>query len=143
MVEIIVRTILNPTESLEKIEAAIKNILPNPEIKTEQLGEITYVISRASGKDSLSLLHRLLHEQRILEAARKIMKSTIMHNEPFYLNKQAALMGKISFCSVEGESPLGPIEVTIEAEDMEKLIDWLTPKTINGKPISKKTKAPT
>jgi len=35
----------------------------------------------------------------------------------------------------EGESPLGPIVVTLEAPDAEHLIDYLAPRTVDGRPI--------
>jgi len=43
----------------------------------------------------------------------------------FYLNKQAAYAGHVSFSAPEGESPLGPIQVIIETENTDQLIDWL------------------
>jgi uncharacterized protein len=43
----------------------------------------------------------------------------------FFLNKQAAYAGHVSFSAPEGESPLGPIQVMIETDHMEELIDWL------------------
>jgi hypothetical protein len=51
----------------------------------------------------------------------------------FMLNKQAAWVGKVNFTG--GESPLGPIEVTINARDIERMIDWLAPPTKDGKLI--------
>jgi predicted RNA binding protein with dsRBD fold (UPF0201 family) len=51
----------------------------------------------------------------------------------FMLNKQVAAVGKVSFTT--GESPLGPIVVTIETPDIERLIDYLAPRTRDGKPI--------
>jgi predicted RNA binding protein with dsRBD fold (UPF0201 family) len=49
------------------------------------------------------------------------------------LNKQVATVSKVSF--TDDESPLGPIIVTIEALDIERLIDYLAPRTRDGKPI--------
>jgi predicted RNA binding protein with dsRBD fold (UPF0201 family) len=43
----------------------------------------------------------------------------------FYLNKQAAYAGHVSFSAPEGESPLGPIQVIVETENPEQLVDWL------------------
>jgi predicted RNA binding protein with dsRBD fold (UPF0201 family) len=51
----------------------------------------------------------------------------------FFLNKQAAYAGHVSFSAPEGESPLGPIQVILETEDPEQLIDWLA-----GKPEERK-----
>ncbi len=43
----------------------------------------------------------------------------------FFLNKQVAFAGHVSFCEPEGESPLGPIRVVIEADDPAGIIDWI------------------
>ena len=43
-----------------------------------------------------------------------------------FLNKQVAFAGHISFSAPEGESPLGPIRLSIEAQDPVDVIDWLT-----------------
>lgn len=43
-----------------------------------------------------------------------------------FLNKQVAFAGHVSFCEPVGESPLGPIRVEIESEDLIGMIDWLT-----------------
>jgi predicted RNA binding protein with dsRBD fold (UPF0201 family) len=51
----------------------------------------------------------------------------------FFLNKQAAYAGHVSFSAPEGESPLGPIQVILETENPEQLIDWLA-----GKPEERK-----
>ena len=44
----------------------------------------------------------------------------------FYLNKQAAFVDTVAVCSESDESPLGPIKVTIEANDIENIIQTLT-----------------
>jgi len=47
----------------------------------------------------------------------------------FYLNKQVAYAGHVSFCQPVAESPLGPIKVQILCDKPKDLIDWLAPKT--------------
>ena len=44
----------------------------------------------------------------------------------FFLNKQAAYAGHVSFSAPDGESPLGPIQVIVETENPEHVINWLT-----------------
>jgi predicted RNA binding protein with dsRBD fold (UPF0201 family) len=41
------------------------------------------------------------------------------------LNKQAAFMGRVSFCAPIGESPHGPISVVVESEEMQTVVDYL------------------
>ena len=35
-------------------------------------------------------------------------------------------MGTLVVCEDEAESPLGPIELTIETKNLDSFIDWLT-----------------
>ncbi|MEM3766442.1 MAG: hypothetical protein QXU46_05395, partial [Candidatus Bathyarchaeia archaeon] len=51
------------------------------------------------------------------------------NNITFYLNKQVAYAGHVSFSKAVAESPLGPIKVQIECGNPRQLIDWLAPKT--------------
>uniref|UniRef100_A0A7C5Y7J5 Uncharacterized protein n=1 Tax=Caldiarchaeum subterraneum TaxID=311458 RepID=A0A7C5Y7J5_CALS0 len=44
----------------------------------------------------------------------------------FYLNKQAAAMGKLSFYEKGEVMALGPIEVIVETTQPNELINWLT-----------------
>jgi len=69
-----------------------------------------------------------------LDSARSVMQRGKHGNVVrFMLNKQVATVGKVSF--TEGESPLGPIVVTLEASDIERLMDYLAPRTREGRPI--------
>jgi predicted RNA binding protein with dsRBD fold (UPF0201 family) len=80
------------------------------------------------GKDqpSLERFRMILQRDRIRAAARSVLRrSTDGNRIVFFLNKQAAYAGHVSFSAPEGESPLGPIQVTIETENPEQLINWL------------------
>jgi uncharacterized protein len=68
----------------------------------------------------------ILQRDRIRAAARSVLRRSIEGNRiVFFLNKQAAHAGHVSFSSPEGESPLGPIQVILETEEPEHVIDWL------------------
>jgi predicted RNA binding protein with dsRBD fold (UPF0201 family) len=68
----------------------------------------------------------ILQRDRIRAAARSVLRRSVDGNRiVFFLNKQAAYAGHVSFSAPEGESPLGPIQVTIETENPEQLINWL------------------
>jgi predicted RNA binding protein with dsRBD fold (UPF0201 family) len=45
----------------------------------------------------------------------------------FLLNKQAASAGIVVIVEDERESPLGPIRVNIDCEELDTLIGWLVP----------------
>jgi uncharacterized protein len=81
------------------------------------------------GKDQSSLerFRMILQRDRIRAAARSVLRRSVEGNRLFFfLNKQAAYAGHVSFSAPEGESPLGPIQVIVETEDPELLINWLT-----------------
>ena len=129
-----VSTAVNPTENEEKVRTAITNIFP-VELHIEDFG-----ILRLCGEgdiESLRMLHRKFREERILDAARHILKEGISESSTqFQLNKQAAFVNKVNF--PVGEESLGSIHVEIEAaeqEDLLKVIDWLAPHTMDGKPV--------
>jgi predicted RNA binding protein with dsRBD fold (UPF0201 family) len=118
------------TEAREKVEAAAKRIFPTLELK--QVGD--YVAGESVDVGSLSKLHQLLRQQAILDSARSAMlKRKQGGTTRFMLNKQVAFVGRVSF--TDGESPLGPIVVTLEAQDIDRLIDYLAPRTKEGRPI--------
>ncbi|MEM2875092.1 MAG: RNA-binding domain-containing protein [Candidatus Hadarchaeales archaeon] len=122
---------VRPTESREKVEEAVRKLFPAVSLVVSE-GK---VMGESGDINSLSTLHRLLRQQAILDAARSIMISNLRENRTlFMLNKQVAYMGRVSF--TDGESPLGPIVVTIDAEDPRAMVDFLAPKTKDGRPVA-------
>lgn len=125
--EVKIRVKLNNTEDPQKVIDAVSNVVKceSPVVLESASGK--FVIFQGTGKELLSPLRRLLHEQRILSAARRAvekgLRDGIFH---FCLNKQAALANQVSFCEEEGESPLGPIILEIKTRDPEVFLDWLT-----------------
>lgn len=117
-----VRAPLNPTEDEEKV---VKSILSIFKVKVNVTQD--EVIGCSKNINSLENLKRMIRQRRIRSAARAVMRSGIRGNiVEFYLHKQAAYAGKVSFSNAEGESPLGPIRVTIKTDDPNKLVNWLT-----------------
>ena len=125
-----VETEVKATEDQMKVEAAVKKIFP-----TLQLNRVgNYLMGESSDVRALDRLHQLLRLQAILDSARKVMRAGRRNDlVRFMLNKQVATVSKVSF--TDDESPLGPIVVTIEASDIERLIDYLAPRTRDGKPV--------
>ena len=125
---------VKPTEAKEKVEAAVRKIFP--ELKLEQVGNS--VVGESTDVGSLSRLHQLLRQQAILDSVRSVMLARRRgERTEILLNKQVAFVGRVSL--TDGESPLGPIVVTLEAPDLERLIDYLAPRTREGKPIRETT----
>jgi len=130
---ILIRARVYPTESVEKVKAAIENLFSCLEYEVEERGEERYLTAIGRGKECLEKLHLRLREQRILDAARGVMLSSLQGNKvSFHLNKQAAFAGYVNFSK---ESPLGAIEVEIEDEEVASIVDWLAPRTIEGREV--------
>ena len=140
--EVEVRAEVKPTESSEKVLRALHNIF-DADFCEEEAGYIKLLVGRGGGEVLLKLW-RLLREQRILDAARQhLVRGKRDRGLTFYLNKQAAYMGRVSFCTFEyGESPLGSIVVDVETEDPDKLILWLAPRTVHGSPVEEVSEPP-
>ena len=121
---------VNPTEDEVKVEKAVKNIFDTVvvEVKPSYKGSILY--AKGEGRDALVKFRNLLSLDRIRAAARKVFFSGLKgRTVRFCLNKQVAFAGHVSFCEEMGESPLGPLKVTIECAEPQLLIDWLAPRT--------------
>ncbi len=127
---------VRPTEGLEKVVRALKNVFDG-DIEVVDRGNGYYTVRGISDSPhSLHKIHELLRIYRILDAARKYLLKGLRGNTiVFKIHKQAAYVGKISFIDDDRESPLGAITFTIETSDPERLIDWLAPKTSRGKPL--------
>ncbi|MCJ2520437.1 MAG: hypothetical protein LN412_05760 [Candidatus Thermoplasmatota archaeon] len=117
MLRVLVKAPCQPTESVSKVKRAILNLFPDARL-TE--GEVI------SGEaEDLERLAELLRTQRIRDSAREVIRGSIRDDRiVLHLNKQAALVGKVSFSTL---SPLGDIVVTIEADDIAAVMEQLTP----------------
>ncbi len=129
-VTVFVETEIYPTESEDNVKAAVNNFLDNAAITIKPAAKGSTLTAVAKGQDSLIKLRNMLRNDRIRDAARKLLFKSIRGNMiSFCLNKQVAFAGHISFSEETAESPLGPIRVNIETDNPEQLIDWLAEKT--------------
>jgi len=128
-IEFTVTVEVNPTEDPDKVKVAVYKVMG--ELKLEAVEDDgKRLVGKAEGIEALSSFHDLLGKERIRDAARKVLFKGIRGNTiTFYLNKQVAYVGHVSFSQPVGESPLGPIQVEIRCEDPQELINWLAPKT--------------
>ena len=119
---------INPSEDLQKIETAILNIFPDIEINKNN----TLITGVSKKIESLSRIFETIHNRRITHAYRRTLNQNLSENSTwFYLNRQAAYVDVIALCNEEDESPLGPIEITLDSQQIEQVIDWLTSFTGN------------
>jgi predicted RNA binding protein with dsRBD fold (UPF0201 family) len=129
-VKVIVEAEVNPTEDADKVRAAVNNVLGNAQITVKPVAKTGLLTAQAQGQDSLIKLRNLMRNDRIRDAARRLLFKSIRGNTiSFYLNKQVAYAGHVSFSEETAESPLGPLKFSIEASDPQALVEWLAEKT--------------
>jgi predicted RNA binding protein with dsRBD fold (UPF0201 family) len=126
-IEIKVEATVNPSEDPQKVIAAIENVIDKcyPEFRYG-----SRAVGRARGTEPLSLIY----EQVRSRSAMGVLRRMLLDNRSgettwFYLNKQAAAAGIASVIEDEQESPLGPIRVTIDCEELDSIVNWLVPET--------------
>jgi len=113
---------VNPSEDPEKIKIAISNIFPYSTIKTEN-----YSISAVSKElRSFEKIYEVIHNNRFQKVFSRNLEKNLENDATwFYLNKQAAFVGRIVICEEAEESPLGPIKVTLTSLNIDQIIDWI------------------
>jgi len=121
---------VNPTEDEIKVKRVVENVFGNLEFDVKPLKRGSLLLAKAKGLDGLTKLYNLLRRERIRDAARSVLfRGVSSRSIVFYLNKQVAFAGHVSFSQPVGESPLGPIKVEIEYANPNEIIDWLAPRT--------------
>ncbi len=123
-----------PTDIEEKVRISINNIFPI-ELSLQDFG--TPRLYGEGNIETLRKLYILLRQGQILDTARNIFITGIEGNTiQFCLNKQVAFVEKVNFS--DGKESLGSIYVDISTENEENIltiIDWLAPRTVEGKPV--------
>ena len=123
-------TEINPTESEERVKKAILNLFGDIPTEIKPAGKGSILTAEGKGQNVLIPLRDALRRDHIRDAARKpLFHGTRENSLIFYLNKQVAFAGHVSFSEEEGESPLGPLKITVITEHPGDLIAWLAPRT--------------
>jgi uncharacterized protein len=117
-------TPLNLSECPEKVRAAVENVFNGDIVKTMH-GRI---IGRALGGEALRIIYEQVRSRAALGVLRRVLlRNRTMDSTWFLLNKQAAAAGTVAIVEHKDESPLGAIKITIECDDLDTVIDWLSP----------------
>ena len=106
---------IHPTEAEEKVKTAVANLFGAiaTETKPSHVGSI--LTAEGKGREPLEKFRDVLRRDRVRDAAKRVLYAGIRGDAiSFFLNKQVAFAGHVSFSQETGESPLGPIKVTIE-----------------------------
>lgn len=126
-IDVKVEAPVNPSEDPHKVIGAIERVIArcSPEFRYG-----SRVVGRVGGSEPLSLLYEQMRSRAAMGVLRRILVDNRAGDSTwFLLNKQAATAGIAAVIEEEQESPLGPIRVTINCEELDTLIDWLVPET--------------
>lgn len=137
VIELIVRTTVHPTEDEAIIQKAISHLYNFTEFHTtEKQEDGTYtLIAEATGPETLNFLFTQVRKQRIVQTIHDHVLNLAdnLNNEVrFMINKQVLTQRYIALCDTREESPLGPIFITIRANNIIRLLNYLFPETEKG-----------
>ena len=114
---------INTSEESSKVNTAVRNVFPNMEISINR----HQIIGKSSSIESLTNISESINIKNTKNILQRILKqNTDGHSTWFYLNKQAAFVNMVVLCNESDESPLGPIKVVIEGNNIENIIQSLT-----------------
>tara|TARA_B110000003_G_scaffold42492_1_gene39813 strand:+ start:339 stop:734 length:396 start_codon:yes stop_codon:yes gene_type:complete len=114
--------IVNPSESIEKIETAISNIFPYSIIKNNNFS----INAQSKELRSFEKIYQFIQNNKLQKNYLRSLEDNLQGNTTwFFLNKQAAFVEQIAICEESDESPLGPIKVTISSSNIDAIIDWI------------------
>jgi hypothetical protein len=119
-----VETTCFPTESLEKVVAAVRNLFPD--ITFQSMADVV-----VGTTENLDRLRERIRDQKIRDTARRqFLAGRLGGRTVVSLSKQAAFVGVVNFAT---GSPLGDIVVEIESDDLAGAIDYIAESTVAGK----------
>ena len=119
------RASLAPSEDPGKVLAAVEFVLGEVDRVVEKGARQVKVESTAGG--ALDVFHDQLRDRKVRGAARKrLLTGRSGRVTTVMLNRQAAAAGVVALCDSEGESPLGPLYLTVESDALDEIIQWLT-----------------
>ena len=123
----IVEAEIRPTEDRNKVETAITNLFSGGIEVEGELDDYGKMRLRGKGKESLEKFRIILLRDQIRNAAKSVLWRGIQDQQIIvFLNKQAAYAGHVSFSAPVGESPMGPIKLTIDTINPPEVVHWLT-----------------
>ncbi|MHA1905913.1 MAG: RNA-binding domain-containing protein [Candidatus Thorarchaeota archaeon] len=135
--KIVVRAPVYPTEDQSRISEALSHPFPDVIFERIQEGEIAWLQYEADNRTLLDTLREMIHENRIIDASRRILESSWTGtNSSMHIDKQAAYRNKLRLIDQDDEPPLGTINIIVKMNDdtqLEEFLKWFTPPTKDGR----------
>ncbi|MFX0203511.1 MAG: RNA-binding domain-containing protein [Candidatus Hodarchaeota archaeon] len=127
---------VKPTEDIKKVKQALLNLCPSASIEVIRESEKTTTMKGyATGPESITTFAKKFREQRILEAVRQQLLKSVQNNElVFAVQRQAAFVNRFHLCDLADYTAMGPIRIEIRANNIQDVIDYISPPTFKGKP---------
>ena len=114
--------IINPSESIDKVEQTISNIFPYSIINNDNFS----INAISKELRSFEKIYHFIHNNKLQKNFLRSLEDNLKNDTTwFYLNKQAAFVEQIALCEEFDESPLGPIKVTLTSSNIDRIIDWI------------------
>jgi predicted RNA binding protein with dsRBD fold (UPF0201 family) len=137
MIVLTAQTEIFPSESPDKIKAALTHIADFTEFTESppDADQVRLLTARATGVHSLQKLFKQVRKQRTVQATRNFVMNLVGNHAKsvrFMIHKQFLTMGRIAVCGLEEESPLGPVMLTIQADNLPRVLEYLFPPTEDG-----------
>jgi predicted RNA binding protein with dsRBD fold (UPF0201 family) len=135
-----IRCLVHPTEDIQRVEAAIENLLGPITLSRTELDEYTELYSTEINKTHFAILRQSVYDKRIINAVRvRLLKNLDEFTTFAFFDKQAAYAGKLRLIDNNHEDPpLGSIEIRLDFKSeslFEEFLDWFSPRTKDGRII--------
>lgn len=115
---------ISPSEDPTKVISAMQNVVGNVQSPISSDGNSARLVTR--DPRALIWMRDQFRDRRIRSSVRRqFVVNRSGHSTNLMLNRQAAAVGVVAICGAPEESPLGPIYLTVESDDLDRLVDWL------------------
>jgi predicted RNA binding protein with dsRBD fold (UPF0201 family) len=136
--EVFITCPVNPTEDIGKVEKALENLLGMSTFAVADNDDVLEISKSSTNRDTMNLIRQTIHETRVIDAARKRLKSNWNGTTTkIYFDKQAAFTRKMRIIDDNQElPPLGAIEIVLAFDsdsEFEEFVYWFTPPTKDGR----------